>query len=180
MRPSSSSDSNAPHRATSPVFIDFFAKEAAEQQERTATVGQQSPFAELNPRGTSGGCRPDGSVDAGPAADLPVTVNTLRCFLHSKGYSAGTHIFDVTILNRLNTANLSAETLLTALEIAHTPDHPLLITLGVKEPERRRMINRLKGIVNHSAGFQTDIESAAQRSHNQADQLIQNFLELVR
>ena len=180
MRPSSSSDSNAPHRATSPVFIDFFAKEAAEQQERTAPVGQHSPFAELNPRGTSAESHPAGSVAAGPSAHFPVTVNSLRCYLQSKGYSAGSHIFDVTIQNRLNTANLSAETLLTALEIAHTPDHPLLVTLGVNKSERLRLINRLKGIVNHSAGFQTEIESAALRSHNQPNQLIQNFLELVR
>ena len=180
MRPSFSSNPNAPHRATTPVLIDFFAKEAAEQQERTATIGRQSPVAELNPRGTSLRHRPDFTTDAGPSADSPVTVSSLRNFLRSKGHPVGQHIYEETIQSRLNAANLSAETLLTALEITHTPDHPLLRTLAVSKSECQKVINRLKRIVNHSSGFTPEIIGAAQGSNNNPDQLIRNCLQLVR
>ena len=175
MRPSSSSDPNAPHRATTPEFIDFFAKEAAEQQERSVTIDRKSPFAELSPRH-----RPDAIVDAGPSANLPVTVSALRSFLESKGHPDGQLKFDEAVQIRLNTANLSVETLLAALEIIHTPDHALLITLGVNETERLRVTNKLKGIVNHATGFKPEIIGAAQRSNNNPNQLINNFLQLVR
>ena len=175
MRPSSSSNPNAPHRATTPVFIDFFAKEAAEQQERIATVGQQSSFAELSPRH-----HPDAIANVGPSADSPVTVSSLRDFLRSKGHPAGQYIYDETIQSRLNAVNLSAETLLAALEIIHTPDHALLITLGVSGTERLRVTNKLKGLVNRSSGFTPEIIGAAQRSNNNPNQLINNFLQLVR
>ena len=175
MRSSSSSDPNAPLRATTPVFIDFFAKEEAEQQERTATVGQQGHFADLSPRH-----RPDATADAGPSARLPVTVNTIRSFLHSKGHSRVHRVYDDTVQVRLNDGNLSAATLLAALEIIHTPDHSLLKTLGVSQTERLRVTNKLKAIVNETRGFLPEIQSAAQRSNNDPDQLIRNFLQLVR
>ena len=180
MRPSSSSNPNASHRATTPVLIDFFAKEAAEHHERTATIGQQSPFAELNPRGTSPRDRPEFTAHAGRSADTNVNVSTLRNFLQSKGHPVGLHIYEETIQSRLNAANLSAETLLTALEITHTPDHPLLRTLAVSKNDCQRVLNRLKGIVNHSSGFTPDIVGAAQRSNNDPNQLIRHFLQLVR
>ena len=175
MRPSSSSDPNAPHRATTPVFIDFFAKEAAEQQEKSATIHPQGPFAELSPKH-----RPDTIVDAGPSANSPVTVSSLWSFLRSKGHPDGQLKFDEAVQIRLNTVNLSAETLLAALEIIHTPDHALLITFGVSENERLNVLNKLKGIVNYSSGFHSKIIDAAQRSHNNPNELISNFLKLVR
>ena len=180
MRPSSSSDPNALHRATTPVFIDFFAKEAAEQQERTATIGQQDPFAELRPRRTSPSHRPDAIADAGPSAHLPVTVRTLRDFLLSKGHPAGRHIHDATIQRRLDAVNLGAETLLAALEITHTPGHSLLRRLAMTQTECLRVTNKLKSIVNNSSGFTQGIIGAAQRSNNNPNQLIINILELVR
>lgn len=175
MRPSSSSNLNAPDRATSPMFIDFFAKEAAEHQERIASIGQQGPLTELSPRHRAGTI-----ADVGPSANLPVTISTLRNFLSSKGHPIGQHIYDATIQSRLIAANLSTETLLTALEITHTPNHPLLKTLGLNKTECLRLINKLKGIVNHSAGFSSKVIDAAQRSNNNPNQLIINFLPLVR
>ena len=80
MRPSSS-DFNAPHRATSPEFIDFFAREAAEQQERCATLNPAGPFEDVSCRRTFCEDRYDGGVEAGSSANFPVTVDTLRCFL---------------------------------------------------------------------------------------------------
>ena len=175
MRPSSSSDSNASHRATSPVFIDFFAKEAAEQQERTAPIDRQDPFAELSPRH-----RPDATTDAGPSADSPVTVRSLRDFLRAKGQPSGLRIGDEIVQRRLNVVNLSAETLLAALEIINTPNHSLLRTLEMSQTECLRITNKLRGIVNNSGGFQPKVMAASQRSNNDPHQLIRNFLQLIR
>ena len=175
MRPSSSSDSNAAHRATSPVFIDFFAKEAAEQQERNATPHPQGPFAELRSRQ-----RPDDIAAAGPSADLPVSIQSLRSFLRANGHPAGQHMHDETIQRRLNAVNLGADTLLAALQITHTPNHALLRTLGVTETECLMITNKLKAIVNNTSGFTQELMGAARHSDNNPNQLIRNFLQLVR
>ena len=180
MHPSSSSNPNAPHRATPPVLIDFFAKEAAEQQERTATIGQQNPIAQLSPRGRSPRYRPDTIADASPSVDSPVTVCSLRSFLRTNGHSFGQHIRDETIEGRLNAVNLSAETLLAALEISHTPDHAILRHFAVSQAERNYVISKLKRIVNHTSGFTPQIINAAQHSNNNPNQLIRNILQLVR
>ena len=175
MRPSSSSDPHAAHHAITPVFIDFFAKEAAEQEERNAPLDRQGPFAELSPRH-----RPNATSDGCLQADSPVTVSALRDFLRSKGHLTGQHIHDSTVERRLIAINLSAETLLAALKIIHTPNHSLLRTLRVSQTECLRVTNKLKAIVNNSSGFKQVTIGAAQRSNNDPNQLIRHFLELMR
>ena len=180
MRPSSSSDSSAPHQTTTPVFIDFFAKEAAEQQERTATIGQQSQFAALNPRGTSSISRPDVNADAGPSAHLPVTVSTIRNFLLAKQHPDSQLIYDDTVRERLNEGNLSAETLLIALQTVHDANHPLLARLGVNDQEQRELVARLSGIVTNRSGFLPPIKKLVVQANNNPDQLIAAILEYLR
>ena len=183
MRPSSpsSSDPNAPYRATTPVFIDFFAKEAAEEQQVRGNANRpHSPFAELSPRGVSTSNRSDAAMDAGTSSASPVTVSSLRSFLRSKGNRVGEHMHEFTIQNRLDRGNLSAETLLAALEIVYTPDHPLLRELGVSVPEHFGLVRKLTGIVNYTVGFNSALEAVAQRSNNNPHQLIANVLQLVR
>ena len=182
MRPSSpsSSDPNAPYRAATPVFIDFFAKEAAEQQERTSSICQQSPFAELSPKIATPSHRLNAIADTSTSADSHVTIGSLRSFLRSNGRSAGGHMYDPTIQGRLDAANLSAETLLAALEIIETPNHPLLETMGLENTESHSIFSKLAGIVNHSGGFTIELRRAAQRANNNPDQLIANLLQLIR
>ena len=180
MRPLSPSDPNSPYRASTPVLIDFFAKEVAEQEERANANRPHSPFAELSPRGMSTSNRSDSAVDAGTLSASPVTVSSIRNFLRSKGHSKGQRINDDTVQSRLDALNLSAETLFEALKIIHTPDHPLLITLRVSATERISVTTKLKGILNHSSGFQAERIYAAQQSNNNPNQLIRNFLQLVR
>ena len=180
MRPSSSYEPNAPYRASTPVLIDFFAKEAAEQQERANASTPYSLFAGLSPRGASPSNRSDASVDAGTSSASPVTVSSLRSFLRSKGCPAGHHIHEGTIQSRLNSANLSAETLLTAIETAHDANHPLWATLSINAYERSELMNRLGGIVTNSGGFKKGIRAAAQNSNNDPQQLIANILHYLR
>ena len=175
MRPSSSSDPSAPYQAKQPVLIDFFAKEAAEQQARANANRPHSPFAELSPRGASPSNRSDAAAGS---ASSPVTVSTLRSFMRSKGYPPGNKMFDATIQDRLSRANLSAETLLASLEIAHTFHHPILERLGVREIQRYWLINRLSGIVIRSAGFDIGIETSARRANNNPHQFIACLLSL--
>ena len=180
MRPSSSSDPNAAHRATTPEFIDFFAKEAAEQQERTYTIAQQGPFAELNPRGRSPRYRPDSTAAAGPSTASHVTIITIQRYLIEKGYQAQNFLKDETIQRRLNTANLSAETLLAALQTAHSPHHSLLTRLSMRHHEQTELRYMLAGITFSCAGFRPAIKEVVQNANNNPDQLITNLLQYVR
>ena len=180
MRPSSSSDPNATHRATTPVFIDFFAKEAAEQQERTNTIAQQGPFAELNPSGTSPRYRPESTADAGPSTASHVTIITIQRYLIEKGYEAKNFLKDETIQRRLNAANLSAETLLAALQTTHNPHHALLSQLHMHQHEQTELKYMLAGITFSCVGFRPAIKEIVQNADNNPDQLITNLLQYMR
>lgn len=179
MRTSSCSDLNAHYRAKQPVLIDFFAKEAAEQQEGSTFICQQGPFAELTHNRATPSLSLNSIAETSASADSEVNVISLRNFLHSKAYPTGQHMYDSTIQSRLDIANLSAKTLLTALEIIDNPNHPLLETIRLKETERYSIFNKLCGIVNQSGGFTKSLRIAALRANNNPDQLIINFQELV-
>ena len=180
MRPSSSSDPNATHRATTPVFIDFFAKEAAEEQERTTTIAHQGPFAELSPRDTSPSYRPNSTADAGPSATPHVTIITIQRYLIEKGYKTQNFLKYETIQRRLNGANLSAETLLAALQTVHNPQHSLLARLSMRHHEQTELRYMLAGITFSCAGFRPAIKEVVQNANNNPDQLITNLLQYVR
>ena len=180
MRPSSSSTPNAPDRAKQPVLIDFFAKEEAEQQVRNAIMSQQSLLAELSSKRATPSHRLDGNAETSTSADSHITIDSLRRFIGLKGYSTGEHMYDKTIQSRLDIVNLSAKTLLAALEIIDTPHHQLLETIRLKDIERYSLFSKLVGIVNQSGGFTKQIRVAAQRANNNPEQLIVNFLALVR
>ena len=77
-------------------------------------------------------------------------------------------------------ANLSAETLLTALKTAYDTDHPLLATLSVNAHERSGLISRLAGIVTNTGGFKKGIKAALHNSNNNPEQLIINILNYLR
>ena len=168
------------NRATTPTFIDFFAQERGEQQELTAAMPQQTPFHALRARSMTPTNRPYLAVALNPLVATHVTVTTLRNYLRSHGHSGGDFMRVITIQDRLDRANLSAATLLAALQIVNAYNHPFLATIGVSLSERTRLVHRLSGIVNQAAGFRQDIQTAAQAANNNPQQLVVNVLESIR
>ena len=183
MRPSSpsSSDPNAPYRAaiTSLVDCNFFTDVHSEQPDTANTTHQHSPFAELSPRRACSSNPSNAITDAGPSSASQVTIGTVLEYLSERGRGCDNLRYG-TVLSRLQSVNLSAETLLTALKAAFDADHPLLATLGVNPYERSELINRLDGIVNIKSGFRQEIKTAAQNSNDDPEQVITNLLQLMR
>ena len=183
MRPSSSSDPNAPYRAAIASLVDcnFFADEQAEQPNVANTTHQHSPFAELSPRRASSSREPSAIADAGPSSAAHVTIDTIKDYLREKGnLDSDLSLKDTTIENRLNSTNISAKTLFDAIKIACNPDHPLLSTLSINPYQRYELINRLGRIVSYKQGFRQEIKSAMQKSNNDPEQLIANILNHLR
>ena len=184
MRPSFpfSTDSNALYRATTPTLIDFFAKEKEreEQQEITDANFQQNPLAPLSPRRTTHSTVATRNEDVGPSHAPHVTLSMLRQYILQTGYPGSNYLKNTTIHSRLDAANLSAGTLLDALQIVQNPHDPLLANMGINETERNTIIHKLVGIVNQAAGFRPAIKTAVLNAHNDSAQLIANLLENVR
>ena len=181
MRPSSSSDPNAPYRAAIASLVDcnFFADEQAELPDIAYTARQHSPFAELSP--TTPFLSNDTSpiANAGQSSASHVTIDTMKNYLRAKGYRC-TQMMDTTLIDRLNSANLRVETLFAAIKTVHNADHPLLATLNVNVSERYDLINRLVVIASASYGYHSRIKAAIENNNNDPEQLIANILNYVR
>ena len=175
----SSSDPNAPYRATTPTLIDFFAKEREEHQERADANHQQNPLSALGPRRTTHGTAPSATANVGPSAAPNVTASTIGQYLSERGYAVNILLRNETIEARLSSARLSAEALLAALHIAHDAHHPLLARLGVSDKNRALLLYWLAGIANNKQGFLQPIRTAALNANNNPDQLINNILQYI-
>ena len=114
MRPSSSSDPNAPYRAAIASLVDsnLLADEPGEQANTANPAYPSSPFAGLSLIRASSSNPSNAVADAGPSSRSNVHINLVLEYLHEKGFIYDNLKF-TTILMRLNSANLSAETLLT-------------------------------------------------------------------
>lgn len=180
MRPSrpSTSNPNASYRATTPTLIDFLAIEREEQQVRANAHLSQNPLSELGPRRTTHDAVSSAMANAGPSAAPHVTIITIQRYLLERGHLASKFLEDSTIQACLDSANISAESLLVALNIAHDACHPLLVSLGVCDHERADLIFKLAGIVNNKSGFRNSMKTAAQNANNNPEQLIENILNL--
>ena len=180
MRPSSSSDPNAPYRAAIASLVDcnFFTDEHAEQPDTHSAASQHSPFAELSPRRASSRHPSNALADRGQSSASPVTIESVLEYLSERGRES--QLVYGTINNRLNSSNLSAATLLSALKAAETVNYPLWATLSVSAYERAELINRLGGIVTIGGGFKKGIKTAVQNSNNDPEQLIANVLQYAR
>ena len=192
MRPasSSSSDPNAPYRAAIASLVDcnFFADEKPEQPDTTDLTNPQmnlqtyqpDVFDGISPRRFTQSTCPNPTAEATlPLAAAPVSIATIRQYLRDQGHPNG-HIRDATVESRLFSTNLSAETLLTAIQIAHDANHALLVRLGVSLNDRIILIARLNGIVLTSQGFFTGMRKAVKRANNDPYQLIACILEYLR
>ena len=108
-------------------------------------------------------------------ANSQITTRDIQQYLRAMGYG-NSHIADQTIRIRLDSANISAETYLSALQILQDGNHPLLASLGMRDKVRNMVIAKLVGIVNSLQGFRPEIRSAVLGANNSPDQLIANLL----
>ena len=166
---SSSSDPNAPYHAAIASLVDcnFFADAKPEQPDITYLMNQKTnqhdSFEGISPRRlTQSTCLNRTAEATLSSAAALVTIATIRQYLRDQGYSGG-RIRDATVESRLFSTNLSAKTLLTALQIAHDANHALLVRLGVNSNDREILVARLNGIMLTSQGFFTGMRKAKQR-----------------
>ena len=206
----SSTDPNAAYRDAIAAFADNRIQEGDRDDESNYETAQNQPnsLAGLNPRRTTNQDRlnaiahnlgsgvrvamemmtpstiPPATADTATSSASPVTIDTIRQYLRERGHInnewARQSLNDLNTQNRLNSANLSAKTLLIALQIAHNPNHPLLERLGVKDNEHEPLIARLAGIVMSKVGFRSSIKTLALNANDNPDQLITNLLQYVR
>ena len=181
MRPSST-DPNAPYRAAISSLVDcnFFADDNAEQADVAANATHSSYFAELSPRTAGDGSRAYATTEVGASSSASVTANTILQYLRDTGDVSSGTINVWTVENRLDSVNLSAKTLLVALQIANSPDHAVLANLGAHQLERFEIKNRLTGIATNKSGFGKAIKTAAIDSNDNPEQLIANLLDYMR
>lgn len=182
MHPSSpsSSDPNAPYRAAIASLVDcnFLHDEQQEQPDVANSAYQFNPFAELSPRRASSSNPSSTIANTGSSSASHATISTVLDYLAERG--RGGQLVYGTINSRLNSTNLSAETLLSALKVTDDANHPFLAAMGVNDFERSELFKRLDGIVNNSSGFKKGIKEAVKNSNNDPQKLLENILYYVR
>lgn len=182
MRPSSPSDPNAPYRAAIASLVDcsFLPDEPAEQPENHNATHHNSPFAELSSRRAFSSNPPRAVADAGPSSASAVNIGNIRQYFLQMGHSNTDRLKNEVINNRLNSANLDAETLLSAIQSVYNINRPLPENMTISRQERAEVIYRLAGIITNRSGFLEAMKNAAQNSHNDPDELIKNVLRHIR
>ena len=179
---SSSSDPNAAYRTKTPELIDFFANERIEQQEIVNANHQQTAFSGLSPRSEAHSAAINATTEvAEPATNTEVSLYTIQRYLRHNGYAHENFLRYKVTQNRLDSANLSAKTLLDAIKIiVEGANQPLLTGLGVSNQESIELIYRLAGITTNSAGFRPPMRAAVQNANNNPEQLIAAILQHIR
>ena len=200
----SSTDPNAAYRDAIAAFADnrMYGQEDHIDDEpyNEAAQNQSNSLAGLNPRRTTNQDRlnaiahnlgsgvrvamemitsntiPAATTDVATSSAAPVTVDTIRQYLSDIGHH-GKYIANDTIQRRLNEANLSTETLLTAIQTAHNPNHPLWATLGAGQFEREAAFYKLSGIVTNKSGFRDSMKTLVKMANNNPEQLVANVLQ---
>ena len=178
MQPSRPPFSNPPYRPTTPILIDFFAKERETQQTHAEANPQPIPVAAIGQSETMYGCEASGSS---PAPARPVTLQMLRDAIPDMtGHFSRCRMKDATILARLNSANVSAATLLYALQTLNNLHSSLCISLAMTDTERNAIMYRLRGIVTQTAGLREELRTVVRNAHDNPDALIRLMLAYVR
>ena len=183
MHPSSpsSSDPNAPYRAAIASLVDcnFFADERVELAETAHPTNQQDPFVGLSQRGMPQRFPTNRTAEATPSSAASVSIDTIRQYLREKGYR-DCNLLDETIETRLEVANLSAATYFSAMQILHTPGHPLSVDLGLRHEEIGSLIYKLSGIFTRKNGFTQSLKRITLNCNNNPVLLLSKLLENVR
>ena len=182
MRPSSSSDPNAPYRAAIASLVDcnFFADGQAEQPDAAHTTPHDSPFAEISPRRASSSNSANAIADASRSSASNVNIRTIKQYLVEMGHTNIDRLKDKVIQNRLDLSNLSAKTLLSAIQFAYDINRPLPENLTISREERAELIYRLAGIITNKSGFLEGTKAAAQNSNNNSEKFITLLIQYIR
>lgn len=122
---------------------------------------------------------PTTTLEAAPSSGSSINISTVCQYLREKGCGDNA-IADEAIQKRLNSAKLSAETLLAAIETAHDANHPIWLTLRANDSERIELIRRLAGIVSLIQGIRPKMKLAIRNSNNNSEQMIANILDYMR
>ena len=172
---------HAPARPPSPQFIDFFALEQA-QIALAKTRPLQTPISGLNADSLSTHLLSSPTAGNGStSAAASDSIQQVQQYLTDQGYELPRGFLrDVTIQHRLHSADLSAETLLVALQTLDNPHHPLHVTLGISDHELSTLRNRLAGIVSNRSGFLTPIRTEVLQAGDNPERLIHNLLTYLR
>ena len=108
------------------------------------------------------------------------TIDTLRDYFDRLGIGYSSRLQDETIQFRLDSANLSVEALIAAVDIVRTPNHPTLIAFQVSENERYVMMKSLTKCMEWRGGFDQRIRDAALNANNDPHALVSNILFQMR
>ena len=108
------------------------------------------------------------------------TLDTLRDYFDRLGIGYSARLQDMTIQFRLDSANLSVETLIAAMDIVRTPNHPTLIAFQVSENERHVMMTSLTKCMEWRGGFDQRVRDAALNANNDPHALVSNILFQMR
>lgn len=127
---------------------------------------------------------------AGPSTPPPPTatsanishrnISALRQYFHRMGLNFSDQIQSNTIRNRLGKANLTTQTLIAAIDIAHTPSHPTLAAFNTSENERRVIISCLEGCMSYKNGFNQQTITAGLNANDNPDDLIAGLILQLR
>ena len=136
------------------------------------TLDQAHPENDVGP---SNAATATGQVAANPQ----ISARDIQQYLRAMGYADIT-MADQTLRIRLESANVSAETILRSLEILHDPNHPLLTHLGIRNNKRLKLIDKFIGFASRTQGFRVEIRSAMQGANDNPEQLIANLMPFAR
>ena len=109
----------------------------------------------------------------------PISIDSIRQYLRDNGHH-GSNLVNATIESRLMSIRLTKETLFAALQIIHTPNHPLWTSLQTTHPERKAVISRLSGIVLYASGCDPAMRASILQANNDPYLLICSMLDLYR
>ena len=168
-------------RTPSQPFIDFFANETTQHDMRENCHDQPSHFDQLSsgrsPHSSALGALGNGAAQSSDDTASPYTIQR---YLRRKGFERKEFLKYGAIQNRLDSVNLSAQTLLDALKIVDTANHPLLLALCVNVQEHEILTGKLTGIMTKPQGLRTAMKTAAQNCNNNPDRLITSILQHIR
>ena len=167
-------------RTSTQTFINLFENETGQHDTRENGNDQQNRFAQLSqrhrPNSSAVGAIGNGVAPSSNAA----SPYTIQRYLRQKGYERKEFLKYGTIQNRLDSANLSAQTLLNALKIVDKANHPLLTGLCVSVQEHEILIAKLIGIMTKAQGLPRAMKAAALNCNNDPDRLITAVLQSIR
>ena len=176
--PGSPPDKNAPYRAAIQALAAGYGYVPNDRTDN-ASPSAASPHAlhhddrltELAQTGT----RPVASSSSSRTATLADIVEALR----RSGIHYKRTVFEDTLLSRLETLEISINTLLSAINIARSTHRPIMQSLNANPDEVLTVIGELASIINY-AGAKPHTVTATKNAENDPARFIANILESIR